>query len=205
MPRGSYPRLFPEPDQTIAGIGRALREGRTSCVQILEGCLAQVDEWEPKVHAWVVLDRDRALDQARALDEELKNGNDRGPLHGIPIGIKDIIDVAGLPTACGAKRWADRTAERDASVVANLRGRGDRHGQDGHDSVCLDRSTDHAKSVEPRSHAGGLVERIRRRGRLWNVLRGDWNANGRLNHAAGVILRCGGDEAQQIDFGFERF
>ena len=88
------------------------------------GCLAQVDEWEPKVHAWVVLDRDRALDQARALDEELKNGNDRGPLHGIPIGIKDIIDVAGLPTACGAKRWADRTAERDASVVANLRAAG---------------------------------------------------------------------------------
>ncbi len=57
-PSGDYPRLFPTPDQTIAGIGRALREGRTSCVEILEGCLAQVDEWEPKVHAWVVLDRD---------------------------------------------------------------------------------------------------------------------------------------------------
>jgi Asp-tRNA(Asn)/Glu-tRNA(Gln) amidotransferase A subunit family amidase len=117
----TYPRLFPSPDQTIAGIGRTLREGRTSCVEILNGCFAQIDEWENKVHAWVVLDRERALEQARGLDDELKNGKDRGPLHGIPIGIKDIIDVAGLPTACGAKRWANRIAESDANVVANLR------------------------------------------------------------------------------------
>ena len=106
-PRGSYPRLFPTPDQTIAGIGRALREGRTSCVEILEGCLAQVDEWEPKVHAWVVLDRDGRSSRHVHSMIELKTGKDRGPLHGIPIGIKDIIDVAGLPTACGSKRWAD--------------------------------------------------------------------------------------------------
>jgi Asp-tRNA(Asn)/Glu-tRNA(Gln) amidotransferase A subunit family amidase len=123
-PPASYPRLFPEPDQTVAGIGRALREGSISCVEILEKCLAQVDEWEPKVHAWVVLDRDGAIKQARGLDDELKTGHDRGPLHGIPIGIKDIIDVAGLPTACGAKRWVDRIAEQDANVVANLRAAG---------------------------------------------------------------------------------
>jgi Asp-tRNA(Asn)/Glu-tRNA(Gln) amidotransferase A subunit family amidase len=123
MPDSSanYPRLFPPPDQTIAGNGRALREGRATCVDILQRCFDQCDEWEPKVHAWVVLDRDRAIDQARALDRELKAGNDRGPLHGIPIGVKDIIDVAGLPTACGAKRWADSVAETDAKVVANLR------------------------------------------------------------------------------------
>jgi len=118
---GSFPRLFPKPDQTIAGIGRALREGRTTCVEILDGCLAQVDEWEPKVHAWVVLDRERALEQARGLDDELKTGKDRGPLHGIPIGIKDIIDVAGLPTACGSKRWVDKVADSDAWVVQFLR------------------------------------------------------------------------------------
>jgi Asp-tRNA(Asn)/Glu-tRNA(Gln) amidotransferase A subunit family amidase len=121
---GDYPRLFPTPDQTIVGIGEALRDGKTTCLEILEGCLAQVDEWEPKVHAWVVLDRDRAIEQARRLDGELKNGNDRGPLHGIPIGIKDIIDVAGLPTACGSKRWAEAVADRDAEVVANLRDAG---------------------------------------------------------------------------------
>jgi Asp-tRNA(Asn)/Glu-tRNA(Gln) amidotransferase A subunit family amidase len=118
---GDYPRLFPTRDQTIAGIGESLRARKTTCSAILESCLAQVDEWEPKVHAWVVLDRERAIEQAQRLDDELKNGNDRGPLHGIPIGIKDIIDVAGLPTACGSKRWADRVADCDAAVVANLR------------------------------------------------------------------------------------
>jgi Asp-tRNA(Asn)/Glu-tRNA(Gln) amidotransferase A subunit family amidase len=116
-----YPRLYPSVDQTIVGVGRALREGRTSCVKILEGCLEQVDKWEPKVHAWVVLDREKALESSRERDGELKSGNDRGPLHGIPIGIKDIIDVAGLPTACGSKRWSNRIAEKDADVVANLR------------------------------------------------------------------------------------
>ena len=120
-PPPDYPRLFPRPEQTIAGIGRALRAGQTSCVGILEGCLQQVEEWEPKVHAWVILDREKALEQARKLDKELKAGNDRGPLHGIPIGIKDIIDVAGMPTACGARRWADRIAEKDANAIANLR------------------------------------------------------------------------------------
>jgi Asp-tRNA(Asn)/Glu-tRNA(Gln) amidotransferase A subunit family amidase len=120
-PAGDYPRLFPTPDQTIAGIGQALRNGKTTCLEILEGCLAQVDEWEPKVHAWVVLDRERAIEQALGLDEELKGGKERGPLHGIPIGIKDIIDVAGLPTACGSKRWAEVAADRDAEVVINLR------------------------------------------------------------------------------------
>jgi Asp-tRNA(Asn)/Glu-tRNA(Gln) amidotransferase A subunit family amidase len=119
--RDDFPRLFPSSDHLIAEIGESLREGKTTCLKILESCLAQVDEWEPKVHAWVVLDRERAIEQARGLDKELKNCSDRGPLHGIPIGIKDIIDVAGLPTACGAKRWADQAAESDARVVARLR------------------------------------------------------------------------------------
>ncbi len=121
---GDFPRLFPKPAHTIAGIGIRLREGRTTCVEILQACLDQVKEWEPKVHAWVKLDQDRAMEQAHALDKELKSGGDRGPLHGIPIGIKDIIDVAGLPTACGARRWAARVADSDADVVERLRNAG---------------------------------------------------------------------------------
>jgi Asp-tRNA(Asn)/Glu-tRNA(Gln) amidotransferase A subunit family amidase len=120
-PHRDYPRLFPRPEQTIAGIGRAIREGRVSCIDVLNRCFEQIDEWEPKVHAWVVLDRDGAIEQALAMDEELKAGNDRGPLHGIPIGIKDLFDVKGLPTACGAKRWLDRIADQDAEAVARLR------------------------------------------------------------------------------------
>jgi aspartyl-tRNA(Asn)/glutamyl-tRNA(Gln) amidotransferase subunit A len=71
-----------------------------------------------------LVDRDRALEQARQLDDELNQGNDRGPLHGIPIGIKDIIDVAGLPTAAGTRRWAAAIAGDDAAVVKSLREKG---------------------------------------------------------------------------------
>ncbi len=115
------PRLFPDPEETILGIGQELRRREVTCLDILDACFEQIDRWESHVHAWVVLDRDGAIEQARALDEELRAGKDRGPLHGIPIGIKDIIDVRGLPTACGAKRWVDRLADRDADVVAKLR------------------------------------------------------------------------------------
>jgi Asp-tRNA(Asn)/Glu-tRNA(Gln) amidotransferase A subunit family amidase len=118
---GDLPRLFPRPEQTIAGIGRLLRQGEVTCVDILNAGLEQVDEWEPKVRAWAVLDRDGAMQQARALDEELRSGRDRGPLHGIPIGIKGIFSVKGLRCACGAKRWADEVDEQDADIVANLR------------------------------------------------------------------------------------
>ncbi len=148
-----------------------LREGRTTCVEILNGCLDQVDEWEPKVHAWVVLDRERALEQARALDDELKSGKDRGPLHGIPIGIKDIIDVAGLPTACGSKRWVEQGCRVGRRVVANLREAGAvDHGQDGHDALRLDRSAGHPQPLEPRADARRLLERLGRGGGLRHVL-----------------------------------
>ncbi len=118
---GDLPRLFPRPEQTIAGIGRLLRQGEVSCVDILNACLEQVDEWESKVHAWVVLDREGAMEQARALDDELRSGNDRGPLHGIPIGVKDIIDVRGLPLGWGSPIGPYRVAREDADVVASLR------------------------------------------------------------------------------------
>jgi len=114
-------RLFPTEDDTIEGTGRALREGRRTCRDVLESCLASIEEWEPKVRAWVVVDREGARRQARRLDDELAAGAYRGPLHGIPIGIKDIVDVAGLATACGAKHWAKGLAEADAPLVAKLR------------------------------------------------------------------------------------
>src|SRR3954470_8489356 len=113
--------LFPNEHETIEGVGRALRAGRTSCVEVLGKCLDRIEEWEPRIKAWVRVDRARAIERARALDQELAAGNCRGPLHGIPIGIKDIIDVEGLPTAAGFAPWRDRVAERDAPLVGRLR------------------------------------------------------------------------------------
>ena len=117
-------RLFPDEAETIAGVGRALREGRTSGAAVLERCFHQIDRWDGKVNAWVFIDRAAAMRQARALDAELQAGACRGPLHGIPFGIKDVIDVAQMPTACGFPAWRDRVADHDAGLVARLRAAG---------------------------------------------------------------------------------
>ena len=116
--------LFPDRSETIEGAADDLRNGRTTCAELLERCLKRVDEWEPRVNAWVVLDRDRARAQARALDDDRERSFYLGPLRGIPVGIKDIIDVEGLPTAAGYAPWTHRVAEADAPLVARLRGAG---------------------------------------------------------------------------------
>lgn len=114
-------RLYPHPLETIEGAGQALRAGRTTCAAILEHCFQQIDRWDDQVHAWVFIDRAAAMLQARALDAELAQGQCRGPLHGIPFGIKDIIDVQGMPTACGFAPWRNQIAEQDAKLVTALR------------------------------------------------------------------------------------
>src|SRR5579885_2215491 len=101
----------------ILGAGRDLREGRTNCVRLLEACLARIDELEPRIHAWTLVDRDRARAEAVERDRELARGHDRGPLHGIPVGIKDIVDVFDWPTGCGSRRWQHAIARTDAPVV----------------------------------------------------------------------------------------
>jgi Asp-tRNA(Asn)/Glu-tRNA(Gln) amidotransferase A subunit family amidase len=114
-------RLFPTSEETIEGAAAALRTGRMTCVGLVERCLAAIDEWEPKVRAWVAVDRAGAIEQARALDEELATSEDRGPLHGIPVGVKDIIDVEGFVTRAGAGRWSLVPAVADAEPVATFR------------------------------------------------------------------------------------
>ncbi|MGL5095556.1 MAG: amidase family protein, partial [Planctomycetia bacterium] len=107
--------------ETIRSTGAALRAGRTTCRALVERCLDAVSRCERQVQAWVVLDADWALARADALDAALQAGGDRGLLHGIPIGVKDIIDVAGLPTAAGSKRWAELgSVDRNAPVVDRL-------------------------------------------------------------------------------------
>lgn len=111
----------PGPFTSIADRGRALREGRTTCAAILEECLDQIDRHEGTIQAWVVVDRAGARRQARRLDLELAGGLDKGPLHGMPIAIKDVVDAAGLTAARGAERWSNRAPEHDADLVRRLR------------------------------------------------------------------------------------
>jgi aspartyl-tRNA(Asn)/glutamyl-tRNA(Gln) amidotransferase subunit A len=107
--------------RTIHATAREIRQGRITPADVLEECLACIDRYEPRVRAWVLIDRDGAREQACILTEELRRGQDRGPLHGIPLGIKDIIDVEGWPTAAASELWKNSIARQDATVVRRLR------------------------------------------------------------------------------------
>ena len=106
---------------TITDAAPLIAAGKLTPSELLEQCLARIDRYEPRVKAWVYLDRERARKEAYELTQELKSGGHRGPLHGIPIGIKDIIDVFDMPTGCGSKLWANSYARRDATCVKRLR------------------------------------------------------------------------------------
>jgi aspartyl-tRNA(Asn)/glutamyl-tRNA(Gln) amidotransferase subunit A len=107
-----------QPAQVIAN---EVRRGELSPVRIVEGCLARLDAAEPAIQAWVEVDRDGALRRARELESALRRGEKPGPLAGVPVGIKDIVDVAGLPTRLGAGSFAHYTPEHDSTVAAKLR------------------------------------------------------------------------------------
>lgn len=92
--------------------------------ELVRACLAQVDRWEDHIHAWVRLDAEGALAAAAELDREQDEGRWRGPLHGIPVGVKDIVDVAGWPTLAGSTTRLGHVAEADAPVVRRLRAAG---------------------------------------------------------------------------------
>src|ERR1043165_9429198 len=107
--------------QTIHEAAEAIRGGRVTPLDLVEQCLAAVERWEPHVHAWVFVDAEQARAEGKQRGDELAKGRNRGPLHGIPIGVKDIIDVFDWPTACGSKLWANSIARQDAPIITSLR------------------------------------------------------------------------------------
>jgi Asp-tRNA(Asn)/Glu-tRNA(Gln) amidotransferase A subunit family amidase len=113
------------PEQlTASQAARAIGSGALSALQLVEACLARIREVEPAVQAWQYLDEAHALAQARARDLDRAEGRAIGPLHGVPIGIKDIIDTTDMPTEDGTVLHAGRRPARDAAVVAQLRAAG---------------------------------------------------------------------------------
>jgi Asp-tRNA(Asn)/Glu-tRNA(Gln) amidotransferase A subunit family amidase len=103
---------------------RLIRDGIISSEQLVEACLARVREVDKQVQAWAFLDPDHALAQARAADAWRSEGRPTGPLHGVPVGIKDIFNTADMPTEYGSALYAGRTPSRDATTVAKLRAAG---------------------------------------------------------------------------------
>jgi aspartyl-tRNA(Asn)/glutamyl-tRNA(Gln) amidotransferase subunit A len=105
------------PDTTIAEAARGIASGRLTPLDLTEACLRRIDEIDEQLKAFVTVDSAGALRRARSLTDEPP----RSPLHGIPIAIKDIIDVAGLPTTAGSRVLEGNIAQLDAPVVSALR------------------------------------------------------------------------------------
>ena len=101
-----------------------IRQGQLTPRQLVDHCLQRIGRFEDRVHAWVCVDERGAFAEAERLGDLARQGRLLGPLHGIPIGVKDIIDVAGMATEAGSPLLKGRVAEHDAPVVARLRAAG---------------------------------------------------------------------------------
>ena len=108
-------------DLTIVEAAAVMARGELSPVELVRSCLERIDSLEDRIRAWAVVDREGALKAAQKLGDELRRGQNRGPLHGIPVGIKDIFYTAGLSTEAGAPFWSGFTPSFDATAVARLR------------------------------------------------------------------------------------
>ncbi len=118
---------------SAAEAARAFAAHRLSPVELLTALLARIERLDPKLHAFTRLDADAAMAAARAAEAEIAAGRVRGPLHGVPVGVKDIIDVAGLPTTCHSRILLENIAKADAVVIAKTAaGRRDHPGQTVH-------------------------------------------------------------------------
>lgn len=110
--------------QTIGAAADRLRRGDTSSAALVDESLAAIEIHNTRTNAFTRIDADAARARARELDAELARGVDRGPLHGMPLSLKDIIDVAGEVTTAGSRVLDDRVATEDALVVTRLRDAG---------------------------------------------------------------------------------
>ena len=108
-------------DLSIAEASDLLRRKEISPVDLTNACLDRIEQLNPKTNAFITVMRDSALAQAREAEEEIGAGQWRGSLHGIPIGLKDLIDTAGVKTTCGSELFADRVPSEDAEVVTLLK------------------------------------------------------------------------------------
>jgi aspartyl-tRNA(Asn)/glutamyl-tRNA(Gln) amidotransferase subunit A len=102
-------------------ITKAYSARTLSPTELTQALLQRIEQLQPKLHAFIRLDAEAAMDAARTSEAELRAGRSRGPLHGIPVGIKDIIDVAGLPTTAHSKILVGNVAKHDAACVSQLR------------------------------------------------------------------------------------
>src|SRR5271168_5187734 len=104
----------------LAEASQALRRKKISCLELTEQCLAVIARLNPDLNAFITVTAESARDRARILDAELASGHDRGPLHGIPIAHKDLLDTRGVRTTSGSKLFFNHIPDTNAAVVQLL-------------------------------------------------------------------------------------
>src|SRR6267143_1469739 len=105
---------------TLSEVSGRIKAGTVTSTELVNACLSRIDVYNPKVNAFITVTRDLALTQAKALDAEQRAGRLRGPLHGIPIALKDNIDSAGVRTTAASAVFDDRVPTEDAEVARRL-------------------------------------------------------------------------------------
>jgi aspartyl-tRNA(Asn)/glutamyl-tRNA(Gln) amidotransferase subunit A len=108
-------------DISISEAAELLRRKKISPVDLTTACLDRIERLNPVLNAFITVTHESAMAQARLAEDEIQRGKWRGPLHGIPIGLKDLIDTAGVRTTCGSALFADRVPSEDAEVVQRLK------------------------------------------------------------------------------------
>src|SRR6185369_8001867 len=101
-----------------------LRQGSVSPVELTTDCLSRIEKLNPKLNAFITVTADAALAAARQAEAEIRRGDLRGPLHGIPLALKDLIDTAGVCTTAASLQFKDRVPAEDAEVVRRLKAAG---------------------------------------------------------------------------------
>jgi aspartyl-tRNA(Asn)/glutamyl-tRNA(Gln) amidotransferase subunit A len=115
---------MPAEPRTIAQLSRALLAREVTSEAVTERCLAEIEEKNPSLNAFIAVFADEARAQARAADREMAAGTHRGPLHGVPISLKDLLDVRGTVTTAASKVRESHVAQADAPTVTHLRNAG---------------------------------------------------------------------------------
>ena len=122
--RPAFTQTTDPTDLSIAEAQRLIRRGALSPLDLVEAYLARIRRLDGRLNAYVTVTEERAVESARALETELAGGRWRGPLHGIPIALKDNIDTAGVLTTAASAVFADRVPDEDAEVVTRLEAAG---------------------------------------------------------------------------------
>ena len=154
---------------SLAAAAERIRARELSPVALAEAALARIEATEPVLNAYALITADLALAAARRAEAEIAAGRYRGPLHGIPVAVKDLYDMAGLPTSCSSEVRHDHVAEADSACVERLKAAG---------AVIVGKTHTHefaygivtpttAQPLEPRPHPRRLERRLgrERRGR----------------------------------------